>query len=154
MKPIAIQRNEKDQIIIRRVERFNSSLLKAVNDLLPQLTDSAPLLTASGLKEIIASETTQILVAVEGERIGGMLTLVLFRIPTGLRGWIEDVVVNKADRNKGVGRMLTEKAIEIARLKGAHSLDLTSRPARTAANRLYQKIGFKKRETNAYRITL
>ena len=84
----------------------------------------------------------------------GSLTLVLFRIPTGLRAWIEDVVVDSEARGKGVGQALNEAALDRARAAGAATVDLTSRPSREAANRLYQRLGFKARETNIYRYEL
>jgi len=84
----------------------------------------------------------------------GSLTLVLFRIPTGLRAWIEDVVVDESARGKGVGQLMNEAAIAYARNAGAKTVDLTSRPSRDVANRLYQRLGFKKRDTNVYRYVL
>ncbi len=98
------------------------------------------------------SDTSHLLLATDDGRLCGMLTLVVFRIPTGIRAWIEDVVVNDDDRGKGVAKALLEAAIEQARSMGAKTLDLTSRPAREAANRLYRKVGFVQRETNVYRI--
>ena len=89
-----------------------------------------------------------------GERYGpivGMLTLVTFRLPTGVRAWIEDVVVDSGSRGQGVGEALTQAAIELATARGAQTVDLTSRPSREAANRLYRRMGFEPRETNVYR---
>ena len=82
------------------------------------------------------------------------MTLVLFRIPTGLRAWIEDVVVDEAARGRGVGETLNRAAIEWARGAGATTVDLTSRPSREAANRLYRRLGFQERATNVYRLDL
>ena len=87
----------------------------------------------------------------EGDTILGTLTLVVFRIPTGVRAWIEDVVVDGSARGHGVGDELNRVALELARSKGAKTVDLTSRPSREAANRLYQRIGFQPRDTNVYR---
>jgi len=92
-----------------------------------------------------------------GEREGpivGMLTLVTFRVPTGVRAWIEDVVVDNGSRGQGVGEALTQAALELASLRGALTVDLTSRPSREAANRLYSRMGFEPRETNVYRFRL
>jgi len=80
--------------------------------------------------------------------------LVTFRIPTGIRAWIEDVVVDESARGHGVGEALNQAAIQEARQKGAVTVDLTSRPSREAANRLYQRIGFVQRDTNVYRFSL
>jgi ribosomal protein S18 acetylase RimI-like enzyme len=87
-------------------------------------------------------------------QILGMLTLAVFRIPTGVRAWIEDVVVDDGARGRGVGAALSRHALELARAEGARTVELTSRPSREAANRLYQRLGFAPRETNVYRFTL
>jgi ribosomal protein S18 acetylase RimI-like enzyme len=87
-------------------------------------------------------------------RIVGSMTLALFRIPTGMRAWIEDVVVDESVRGRGVGAALNHHALDVARDAGARTVDLTSRPSREAANRLYQRLGFVQRETNVYRLTL
>jgi ribosomal protein S18 acetylase RimI-like enzyme len=86
--------------------------------------------------------------------IVGMVTLVLFRLPTGMRAWVEDVVVDTAARRRGVAEALTRAAVEVARERGARTVDLTSRPSRQAANNLYQKVGFQERDTNVYRFDL
>jgi ribosomal protein S18 acetylase RimI-like enzyme len=138
---------------IEAVDKITDSLLSEVNTLLPQLSSSAHLLDKETLRQIINSECCHLLIATENSKLLGMLTLVVFRIPTGQRAWIEDVVVDEATRGKGVGLKLVEAAINLAREKGAKTIDLTSRPAREAANRLYQKAGFKQRETNVYRFS-
>ena len=86
--------------------------------------------------------------------IVGSLTLAFYRIPTGLKAWIEDVVVDDAARGHGVGRSMNEAALDLARRRGAKNVALTSRPSREAANRLYQRIGFRVRDTNLYRYDL
>jgi ribosomal protein S18 acetylase RimI-like enzyme len=95
-----------------------------------------------------------VLVARLDGAIVGTLTLVTFRIPTGVRAWIEDVVVDDVARGHGVGDLLNRFALDLARAKGAKTVDLTSRPSREAANRLYQRIGFEPRDTNVYRYSL
>jgi ribosomal protein S18 acetylase RimI-like enzyme len=82
------------------------------------------------------------------------LTLVVYRIPTGVRAAIEDVVVDQAGRGRGVGEALTQSALELAAKHGAKTVDLTSRPSREAANRLYERVGFERRETNMWRYNL
>ncbi len=130
-------------------------LVAAFAKLIPQLSSSNPPPTAAELAEIIASPATQLLVAHDDDgTILGALTLALFRIPTGLRAWIEDVVVDDAARGKGVGEAINQDALRRAREAGATTVDLTSRPSREAANRLYQRIGFKARTTNVYRYDL
>jgi ribosomal protein S18 acetylase RimI-like enzyme len=103
---------------------------------------------------MVQSPATLVLVARVDGRIAGSLTLAMFRIPTGLRAWIEDVVVDGDARGNGVGEALNLRAIEEARKRGAVTVDLTSRPSREAANRLYQRLGFVARDTNVYRFTL
>jgi ribosomal protein S18 acetylase RimI-like enzyme len=125
--------------------------LAAVNRLIPQLSRSAPPLSADALKQIVSWDGNYLLIARDGDRVVGMLTLVTFPIPTGLRAWIEDVVVDEAARGQGVGAALTQEAVHRARAVGARTVDLTSRPTRQAANRLYERLGFELRETNAYR---
>lgn len=119
--------------------------------LIPQLSTSNPPPSAETLATIAASEASHLLLAVEDEQILGSLTLVVFRIPTGIRAWIEDVVVDGEARGKGVGGALNEAALELAAELGAITVDLTSRPSREAANRLYVRLGFQLRETNLYR---
>ena len=125
--------------------------LAAVNRLIPQLSRSAPPLSAEALKQIVSWDGNYLLIARDGDRVVGMLTLVTFPIPTGLRAWIEDVVVDEAARGQGVGAALTQEAVRRSRAVGARTVDLTSRPTRQAANRLYERLGFELRETNAYR---
>jgi ribosomal protein S18 acetylase RimI-like enzyme len=137
-------------------------LVEALARLVPQLSRSSPPPTAEQLAEMVAAPGTVLLVARlggEGEEQGlggdivGTLTLVLFRIPTALRAWIEDVVVDESARGAGVGEALTLAALERAADAGARTVDLTSRPSREAANRLYTRLGFELRETNVYRWT-
>jgi ribosomal protein S18 acetylase RimI-like enzyme len=126
-------------------------LMTAMHELLPQLSSSAPPLTAEQLGTIIDSPATLLFVARLDDRIVGSLTLVLFRLPTGMRAWIEDVVVDARARGHGVGEALNRTAIDVAHERGARTVDLTSRPSREAANRLYQRMGFQARESTVYR---
>jgi ribosomal protein S18 acetylase RimI-like enzyme len=127
-------------------------LVDALARLVPQLSRSAPPPEAAALAEIVASPCTVLFVARDDVgAIVGSLTLVLFRIPTGMRAWIEDVVVDEAASRQGIGEALNRAALARAAEAGARSVDLTSRPDREAANRLYQRLGFKPRQTNVYR---
>jgi ribosomal protein S18 acetylase RimI-like enzyme len=131
------------------------SLVEAFARLIPQLSSSNPPPTQAELAEIIAAPATQLLVALDDDgTVLGALTLALFRIPTGLRAWIEDVVVDDAARGRGVGEAINREALARAKAAGATTVDLTSRPSRQAANRLYQRIGFQARTTNVYRYEL
>lgn len=128
-------------------------LREAMNRLVPQLSKSNPPPTDEALQEMIDSDASILFMARDETGILGTLTLILFRIPTGIRAWIEDVIVDEAARGKGVGRILNEAAIDHAFAHGAITVDLTSRPSRDAANRLYQRIGFIQRDTNVYRFS-
>ena len=129
----------------------SDELVEAMRRLVPQLSRSNPPPDRDALQEIIDSDCSALFMCRDGTGILGTLTLVLFRIPTGVRAWIEDVIVDEAARGKGVGRLLNEAAIEHAFSRGAITIDLTSRPSREAANRLYRRIGFVERDTNVYR---
>ena len=138
------------------VVEVDDELVAAFVALTPQLSSSSPAPGSDELAAIVASPATVLFVArdVDTGDIVGSLTLALFRIPTGLRAWIEDVVVDEAARGKGVGAALTETAMARAKSEGARTVDLTSRPSREAANRLYKRVGFEQRETNVYRVAL
>jgi ribosomal protein S18 acetylase RimI-like enzyme len=132
-------------------------LVAAFERLIPQLSSSNPAPTETELAAICESEASVLLIAVDrdaDDQILGSLTLAWFRIPTGVRAWIEDVVVDEAARGHGVGDLLNRAALDRARELGAKTVDLTSRPSREAANRLYQRIGFVARDTNVYRYSL
>jgi ribosomal protein S18 acetylase RimI-like enzyme len=138
-----------------RIEAAASSsteIVAAVGRLVAQLSSSAQPPGAAQLDALVRSPAVRLLLARDAhENIVGMLTLALFPTPTGVRAWIEDVVVDEDARGRGVGGTLTAAAIEIAQGAGARTVDLTSRPDREAANRLYVKLGFTRRETNVYR---
>ena len=125
----------------------------AINALLPQLSASASALDEEQITALIAQDGMFLFIfrSEDTNAINGMLSLATFTIPTGLRAWIEDVVVSEAARGQGAGRALIGEAVRFAEELGAKSVDLTSRPAREAANRLYRRCGFELRETNVYR---
>jgi ribosomal protein S18 acetylase RimI-like enzyme len=139
---------------IIEVSQVTDEIIAAFARLVPQLSSSTPTPSKAELTQIVASPATILFIARDPERQGeivGTLTLALYRIPTGTRAVIEDVVVDASARGKGIGEALTHTALGRARKAGCRSVDLTSRPSREAANRLYQRLGFVKRETNAYR---
>ncbi|MBA3304173.1 MAG: GNAT family N-acetyltransferase [Actinomycetota bacterium] len=140
-------------VVVEEARSVTAELVEAMARLLPQLSSSAPPPDEEVLGEIVGSPATTLMVARDATSgdILGSLTLVLFRIPTGLRAWIEDVVVDQAARGRGVGAALNGAALEAAGAAGARSVDLTSRPSREVANRLYQRLGFERRDTNVYR---
>jgi ribosomal protein S18 acetylase RimI-like enzyme len=140
------------QIRIEEATELYDGLPEAIERLVRQLSRSSPAPSAAEIEEIVRSPACHLLLARDADgTIVGMLTLAVFRIPTGLRAWIEDVVVDEAARGHGVGAELNSAAIRLASQRGARTVDLTSRPSREAANRLYQKLGFVQRETNVYR---
>ncbi len=138
------------------VVEVDDELVAAFVRLTPQLSSSSPAPGADELAAIVASPATVLFVArdIDSGQIMGSLTLAMFRIPTGLRAWIEDVVVDEGARGQGVGAALNHAALERARSAGAKTVDLTSRPTREAANRLYKRLGFEPRSTNVYRYEL
>ena len=129
-------------------------LVAAFARLLPQLSSSASPPTLEALAEIIAAASNVVLLARDRNNEGnivGTLTLVIFRIPTAVRAWIEDVVVDSSARGRGVGEALTREALRLAIQRGAQTIDLTSRRSRQAAHRLYEKAGFTVRDSSVYR---
>jgi len=138
-------------IQVTPVMSASADVLAACHRLIPQLSSSSAPISAQELEEVIESDTTVLFAARSGQEIVGLLTLAIFRIPTGVRAWIEDVVVDNQARGKGVGDALNRAALAEAERRGAKTVDLTSRPSREAANRLYQRLGFKQRDTNVYR---
>lgn len=120
--------------------------------LVRQLSSSSAPPSPSGVEDVVHSPASRLLVARDADgEIVGVLTLVLFHIPTGLRAWIEDVVVDEMARGHGVGEALVRRALALAHDAGARTVDLPSRPGREAANRLYRRLGFVRRETSLYR---
>jgi ribosomal protein S18 acetylase RimI-like enzyme len=145
-----------DTVRVEEVTSVDDELLDALNRLLPQLSSSAPALEEEEVGEMVDSPASILFVAREddGDQVVGSLTLALFRIPTGLRAWIEDVVVDSEVRGRGVGSALVRAAIDRAGQMGCRTVDLTSRPSRQDANQLYLNLGFVRRETNVYRYSL
>ena len=144
-------------IRVETATAVDDELVEAFERLIPQLSSSSPPPGQNELAQLMSQPGTFVLIARDdgdGGRIVGTTTLVTFRIPTGMRAWIEDVVVDGDARGKGVGEALTKAALDSARETGAKTVDLTSRPSRGAANRLYQRAGFNERDTNVYRYEL
>lgn len=136
------------------VREADGESVEALARLLPQLSSKARPLDREVVQALLSSDANTLLVArVDGEVVG-MLTLVMFPLPSGLRARIEDVVVDEAARGHGVGGALTEEALRLAEAAGARTVDLTSRPSRQAANRLYERIGFEARDSRVYRYVL
>ena len=137
--------------LVSIAEVVDDELVDAFAHLIPQLSQSSPPPDAEQLAVLVDGADTVLFIARVDGVIIGSLTLAFYRIPTGLKAWIDDVVVDDAARGYGVGRLLNEAALAEAQRRGAKDVSLTSRPSREAANRLYQRIGFEVRETNVYR---
>jgi len=144
-------------MVINEMNDVTPDVMQSFQRLVPHLTDHASPPSTRALERMALLESTIIILARDPEiegRIIGSATLATFETPTGSHGWIEDVVVDWEARRQGVGRALTEACLEKARSMGLKTVNLTSRPSREAANRLYQKIGFQQRETNVYEYRL
>jgi ribosomal protein S18 acetylase RimI-like enzyme len=141
-------------ISIETVHEANDELSAAVNRLVSQLSSTAAPLEAATLAAIVESPASTLFVATDNGTIVGTLTLVIVSVPTGVRAWIEDVVVDETARGAGVGEALTLAAVDEARRRHVRSIELTSRPAREAANAMYVKLGFTVRDTNVYRFSV
>jgi ribosomal protein S18 acetylase RimI-like enzyme len=140
---------------IRKVTRTEKKTVEAISGLLPQLTADADRFTMEALRGILASKGVSLFLAEDKKgHVAGMLTLAAYQTPTGLKMWVEDVVVDAGSRGKGYGKELMLFAIGYARTSGAQVISLTSRPSRIAANELYSSLGFKKCETNFYKYKL
>ena len=140
-------------ITIDELREVTDDVVDAFARLLPQLSTSAKPLDAAAIKDVVSSSAVTVLLAKSEDKIIGALSLVLFRIPTGVRGWIEDVVVDAAAGRQGVGTALVGAAVNRARAAGARTVDLTTRPSRVAAGNLYERAGFTQRDTRVYRYT-
>ena len=141
-------------IAVEAAALVDDDLCAAVDRLVPQLSRSSPPPSRAVLERIVTDDATTLFVARNDVGIVGMLTLATFQIPTGVRAWIEDVVVDTDARGSGVAAALVRAALERSAELGARTVDLTSRPDRAAANRLYVRMGFETRQTNVYRRTL
>jgi ribosomal protein S18 acetylase RimI-like enzyme len=141
-------------VTVEVLHEVTDEVVEAFARLMPQLSRSAAAPGRAELETMVRSPATTILIARTSAGIAGTLTLAMFRIPTGMRAWIEDVVVDSSARGRGAGQALTEEALRIAREAGAKTVDLTSRPSREAAGRLYEKVGFTARDTRVYRYAL
>lgn len=140
------------EIRVEVVREPSEELVDAFGRLLPQLSSAAAPLDRAAIERLVACDANTVLVARTAEAIVGTLVLVLLPLPSGLRGRVEDVVVDGAARGRGVAGLLIEEAVRLARKAGARTLDLTSRPDRASANRLYERIGFRARESTVFRL--
>lgn len=136
---------------VEEVTKYSTGILDALNKLIPQLTTTKKTVKEKMLRSVIESDSVHLLVAENEGKVLGAVTLAIFPIPTDIRAVVEDIVVDATERGKGVGIQLMRMAIEFSKKKGVKIVNLTSNPNRIAANSLFQKMGFNKRETNVYR---
>lgn len=140
---------------IRRITRFSDDIYNAVIKLLPQLSPEAELISEDSFKKLLSSSNIYFFICeIEKNQIAGMLTIGTYNLLSGNKFWIEDVVIDESQRGKGYGRELITYAIDFSKSLGATSINLTSRPSRIAANKLYISLGFVKYDTNVYRYYL
>lgn len=139
---------------IRRITEVSDALEEAFARLMPQLSPRLGAPSREELRRVAGSETGELLAAVAGERIVGVLTLAWYDAPSGRKAWIEDVVVDAAARGRGIGEALVREALALARREGVARVMLTSNAARRAAHRLYERMGFVRYETDCFRLDL
>lgn len=140
---------------IEIVTKADDELWEAFQRLVPQLTNNNPPPALDDLAALVQDAASTLMVARDDEGvIIGALSLTVYRVPTGIRSIVEDVIVDISARGQGVGEALMLRAVELAREKGASNISLSSNPARVAANQMYVKMGFQKRNTNAYKMNL
>jgi ribosomal protein S18 acetylase RimI-like enzyme len=135
---------------VERATEADEALAEGIGRLVPQLSPTRRPPGIVELVELVATPGTNLIVARDGDAVLGMLTLIVYRVPTGIRAWIHDVVVDESARGRGVGEALAREALRTAEDAGAISVELTTRQEREAANRLYRRLGFEQRETNVY----
>lgn len=137
---------------IEKVENSSESILKSVSNLISQLTSGDICFTKSDLDKIISSECSSLYLLYNDDKIVGMFTLAHYITPTGKKYWLEDVVVAENMRGQSLGKRMVEEAVRIVSYEGKAKLMLTSKPSRIVANKLYQSVGFQKKETNVYKM--
>ena len=137
---------------IIEIKTYSPEYHESMQRFLDQLTTSPMVLTESMFQELLKSENSHLFFIMKDEQIAGMLTVGIYHSPTGGKAWIEDVVVDETFRGQGLSKLLVAHAIEFVKAQQIPSLMLTSNPKRIAANKLYQAMGFERKETNVYRM--
>ena len=137
---------------IIEIKTYSPEYHEAIQRFLNQLTTSPMVLTESMFHQLLDSENSHLFFIIKDEQIAGMLTVGIYHSPTGGKAWIEDVVVDETFRGQGLSKVLVAHAIEFVKSQQIPLLMLTSNPKRIAANKLYQAMGFERKETNVYRM--
>ena len=137
---------------IIEIKTYSPEYHEAMQRFLNQLTTSPMVLTEDMFHQLLASENSHLFFIMKDEQIAGMLTVGIYYSPTGGKAWIEDVVVDETFRGQGLSKLLVAHAIEFVKSQQIPLLMLTSNPKRIAANKLYQAMGFERKETNVYRM--
>lgn len=143
------------KMTISLLQTVTPPIVADMNQLLHQLSPEVAKLTQSALEQMVAQHEMYVFIAVDEDRhVKGTVTLVAYTLLSGKKAWIEDVVVDASMRGQGFGKKLVAFVLDFARQNGLPKVDLTSRPERIAANKLYQHLGFRKRDTNVYRLEI
>lgn len=143
-------------ITIEILSKFSQEDAERIRALASQLGPGFQLLNDTDIKEIISSPVTNILVARDpkDQKIVGMATLAVYRIPYVKKAYLDDFIVDESFQGQGIGSKLLKAVLDHAKEQEASYVDFTSTSTRVAANKLYEKFGFKKRDTNVYRLDL
>lgn len=141
-------------MVITRLQSLTDNQLHDILTLMREL-DPEIAMTPEMVRRAVEAPGTHFFALMDDARIVGCASLCVFHSPTGCKAHIEDVVVLAEYRGRQLGRRLVEHLIEYARteLKNV-DLYLTSRPHRVAANELYQSLGFRRKETNVYKLEI
>ena len=145
----AVELGRRPDVDDRDLAKASDELVATIHALLPQLTEARTPPTLEQLQDVVSNQT--LLVAHDDDGgVLGTLTFVLYRVSSGVKGRIEDVIVDESARGQGVGEALVREGMRLANEAGVLMLELTSMPYRQAANRLYRRLGFVRKPTNVY----
>ena len=141
---------------MNKIVELNTLTEAQVQDVIALMGELDPTITVTEemVKRTVEAEGTHFIAVTAEEHIIGCASLCVFESPTGRKASVEDVVVASAFRGQHIGKQLMQHIIEYAKTLAPINLQLTSRPERVAANKLYHSLGFQKRETNAYRMEI
>lgn len=145
---------EEQKISIESITEVTSEVVDAIQQLAQKIGSNYKQLTENDLQDMVASPNTTILVARVDQKIVGMITVLVFRIPYVKKAYLDDLVIDETYRGHGIAKQLMKQAMNLATNKGASYVDLTARPRRMEGNSLYESLGFKKRDTNVYRLII